>query len=221
MVRKLDGAKHALMPCGVVDVNSRMCRPSVEERCVLAMRGAGLLQMRDEFMSLVQDFKKFALRGNMIDLAIGFTVGAAFTTVVKSFVSDIIMPPIGLLTGNADFSDLFVVMNLPDGVENPTGGFQTLKAAQDAGAVTLNYGEFFNSCLALFIVAIAMFMIIRTVNRLDDKLDEAFGDKPPEGEPTEKKCDFCRTTIAYRASRCPNCTSQLESAGDSASASQS
>lgn len=160
-------------------------------------------------MGIIDEFKKFALRGNMVDLAIGFTVGAAFTTVVKSLVNDIIMPPIGLLTGNADFSDLFWVLDLPDDVQEPTGGFQTLADAQTGGAVTINYGQFLNTCLALFIVAVAMFMIIRLVNRLDEQLDEAFGDKPPEGEPTEKKCDFCRTTIAYRASRCPNCTSEL------------
>ena len=161
-------------------------------------------------MRIIEEFKKFALRGNMVDLAIGFTVGAAFTTVVKSLVNDIIMPPIGLVTGNADFSDLFWILDLPDDVKEPSGGYQTLADAQAAGAVTINYGQFLNTCLALFIVAVAMFMIIRLVNRLDEQLDEAFGDKPPAGEPTEKKCDFCRTTIAYRASRCPHCTSQLE-----------
>lgn len=161
-------------------------------------------------MKIIDEFKKFALRGNMIDLTIGFTVGAAFTTVVKSLVNDIIMPPIGLVTGDAAFSDLFWVLHVPDDVPEGTGGFQTLAEAQTAGAVTINYGQFLNTCLTLFIVAVAMFMIIRLVNRLDEQLDEAFGDKPPAGEPTEKKCDFCRTTIAYRASRCPKCTSQLE-----------
>lgn len=165
-------------------------------------------------MSLLDEFKKFAVRGNMVDLAIGFTVGAAFTTVVKSLVNDIIMPPLGLLTGNSDFSDLFWVLNVPEGVEPPSGGFATLQAAQEAGAVTVNYGLFLNNCLALMIVAIAMFAIIRFVNhldaRLDEQLDRAFGEKPPAEEPTEKKCDFCRTAIAYRASRCPHCTSQLE-----------
>ena len=160
-------------------------------------------------MSLLTEFKKFALRGNMIDLAIGFTVGAAFTTVVKSLVNDVIMPPIGLLTGNADFSDLFWVMDLPDGVEAPEGGYQTLKAAQEVGAVTLNYGTFFNSCLSLLIVAIAMFFVIRAVNRVDEELDEAFGDPPPKEEPSEKKCDFCRSAIPFRATRCPQCTSEL------------
>ncbi len=161
-------------------------------------------------MSLLADFKKFALRGNMIDLAIGFTVGAAFTTVVKSLVSDIIMPPIGWLTGNADFSDLFWVLDVPEDVTVPADGFQTLQAAQDAGAVTINYGQFLNSCITLTIIALAMFMIIRLVNRLDEELDERFGEPPPEDEPTEKKCDYCRTTIPYRAVRCPQCTSELE-----------
>ncbi|TWU15568.1 large conductance mechanosensitive channel protein MscL [Allorhodopirellula heiligendammensis] len=160
-------------------------------------------------MTFLDDFKKFALRGNMIDLAIGFTVGAAFTTVVKSLVNDIIMPPIGLLTGNADFSDLFWVIHLPDGVDEPQGGFQTLQDAQDVGVVTMNYGVFLNTCLALLIVALAMFVIIRMVNRLDEQLDEAFGEPKPDSEPADKKCDFCRSTIPFRATRCPQCTSEL------------
>lgn len=160
-------------------------------------------------MKIIEDFKKFALRGNMIDLAIGFTVGAAFTTVVKSLVNDIIMPPIGLLTGNADFSDLFLVLDAPDSANVPENGFQTLQAAQDAGAVTVNYGEFFNACLALMIVAVAMFVIIRVINRLDEELDERFGEPPPSQEPSDKKCEFCRSTVPYRATRCPQCTSEL------------
>lgn len=160
-------------------------------------------------MSFLDDFKKFALRGSMIDLAIGFTVGAAFTTVVKSLVTDIIMPPIGLLTGNADFSDLFWVMHVPGEAVKPPGGFQTLQDAQAVGAVTMNYGIFLNSCLALAIVALAMFVIIRMVNRLDEQLDGAFGEPRPESEPADKKCDFCRSTIPFRATRCPNCTSEL------------
>lgn len=161
-------------------------------------------------MSLIDEFKKFVIRGNMIDLAIGFTVGAAFTTVVKSLVNDIIMPPIGLLTGNADFADHFWVLDVPEDVTVPATGFQTLKDAEEAGAVTLNYGQFSNNCIALLLVAVAMFVIIRSVNRLDAELDEAFGDTPPPPEePTDKKCEFCRSTIAYRAIRCPHCTSEL------------
>ncbi|WP_146593818.1 large conductance mechanosensitive channel protein MscL [Novipirellula galeiformis] len=160
-------------------------------------------------MSILDDFKKFAIRGNMIDLAIGFTVGAAFTTVVKSLVNDVIMPPIGLLTGNTDFSDLFWVMHVPEGVAVPSNGFQTLEMAQNVGAVTLNYGQFFNACFTLLIIAIAMFMIIRTVNRVDAELDERFGEPPPSQEPSDKKCEFCRSTVPFRATRCPQCTSEL------------
>ena len=160
-------------------------------------------------MNLLTDFKKFALRGNVIDLAVGFTVGAAFTTVVKSLVNDIIMPPIGLILGNADFSDLFLVLDVPDGANVPADGFANLAAAQSAGAVTLNYGVFLNSLIALSIVAWAMFWIIRLVNRMDEELDEVFGDEKSNEEPTEKKCEFCRTTIAFRATRCPNCTSEV------------
>ena len=160
-------------------------------------------------MSLVSDFKKFAIRGNMLDLAIGFTVGVAFTTVVKSLVNDIIMPPIGLLTGNSDFSDLFILLDVPEGVTEPPGGFVTLKDAQEAGAVTLNYGVFLNACVSLSLVAVAMFIIIRMINRVDEELDERFGEQPAPAEPSDKKCEFCRSTIPFRATRCPFCTSQL------------
>ncbi len=168
-------------------------------------------------MSLIDDFKKFALRGNMIDLAIGFTVGAAFTTLVKSMVNDLIMPPIGLMTGGADFADLFWVIHLPDGTTEPTDGFQTLADAQAVGAVTMNYGIFLNACLSLLIIAIAMFVLIRFVNRIDEELDEHFGEQPaPSSEPSDKKCRYCRTMVPYRAIRCPHCTSELEMPEDAA-----
>ena len=156
-------------------------------------------------MSILNDFKKFIMRGNLVDLAIGFTVGAAFTTVAKSLVNDIIMPPIGLLLGNVDFQDLFVVLR--DG-ENQPPPYATIDAAQAAGAVTLNYGVFINNCIALLIVAIAMFVIIRIVNRIDDALD---GPKQPQ-EPVHKKCPFCLSTVPFRATRCPHCTSALDRA---------
>lgn len=161
-------------------------------------------------MALLNDFKKFALRGNMIDLAIGFTVGAAFTTVVKSFVNDIVMPPVGMLLGDVDFSDRFWVLEMPEGKTAPEGGFRTLEDASQFGAVTVNYGQFINSCISLLCVALVMFAIIRIVNRVDTQLDEAFGEEPPaDDEPTDKKCEFCRTTIPFRATRCPHCTSEL------------
>ena len=161
-------------------------------------------------MSIFQDFKKFVLRGNVIDLAVGFTVGAAFTTLVTSLVSDIIMPPVGMLTGKSDFSDKFIILDVPSNVTVPEGGFQTLKAAQEAGVVTVNYGLFLNNCIALLLVALAMFIIIRAINRLDKQLEDVMGsDKAAEDEPTDKKCTYCRSTIPYRATRCPHCTSEL------------
>ena len=157
-------------------------------------------------MPLVQEFKKFALRGNMLDLAVGFTVGAAFTTVVKSLVDDILMPPIGLLIGGADFSDLYVVLS-PGETSLPP--YATLQEALEAGAVTLNYGRFINAGIALLLVALAMFLVIRVINRLDATLDAALGDERPAEEPTHKKCPFCVSTIPFPATRCPACTSEL------------
>jgi large conductance mechanosensitive channel len=151
----------------------------------------------------LEEFKKFALCGNLVELAIGFTVGAAFTTVAQSLVSDILMPPIGLALGRADFADLFLLLKPGREVPPP---YMTVAEAQKAGAVTLNYGLFLNKVLAL-----VMFFLVRFVNRLDAGLDAALGDreKKPE-EPSSKKCPYCRSTIDYKASRCPHCTSHLE-----------
>lgn len=165
-------------------------------------------------MGMLADFKKFALRGNLVDMAIGFTVGAAFTTVAKSAVDDLVMPVVGLFTGGADFSDLFVVLR-----EGAKAGapYATLRAAQEAGAVTLNYGLFVNATIAFLLVALVMFGVIRMMNRLEEGLEERFGDDAAKpDEPSQKKCPFCRTQIPYRAIRCPQCTSELEA--DAASA---
>lgn len=158
-------------------------------------------------MRTIEAFKKFILRGNLADMAIGFTVGAAFTTVAKSLVNDVIMPVVGLMTGKADFSDLYWLLR--EGPEEPAP-YLTLADAQAAGAVTLNYGQFVNSVVALFLVAGVMFILIRMVNRLDAELDEPFVEKKESGEPENKKCPDCRTSIPYRAVRCPNCTSHLD-----------
>ena len=158
-------------------------------------------------MKIVEEFKKFALRGNLIDMSIGFTVGAAFSTVAKSLVNNLIMPPIGLLLGGADFSDLFIT--LKQGSEK-LAPHATLADAQASGAVTLNYGAFMNDLIALLVVAIAMFMVIRIVNRIDATLDAQFGEPDRKDEPSTKKCPYCRETIAYQARRCPQCTSQLD-----------
>lgn len=160
---------------------------------------------------MFKEFKKFILRGNLIDLAIGFTVGASFSTVAKSLVNDIIMPPISALLGQTDFSNTFMVLR--QGL--PSGPYQTLAEASEAGAVTLNYGVFFNNVLALLIVAFAMFMIIKAVNKLQDELIDtkkgaADAKKKKNNNPTDKKCPFCFTIIDFKATRCPACTSKLD-----------
>lgn len=159
-------------------------------------------------MKILSEFKKFTLRGNLIDLAIGFTVGAAFSTVAKSLVTDIIMPPIGWLIGRSDFSDLFFTIPT-DASKGKT--FETLVQAQEAGAVTINFGIFFNNLLALTLVAFAMFMAIRLYNKIEDELEGRFATPPPPpGEPSEKKCSHCLSVVPIKATRCKFCTSELK-----------
>lgn len=159
---------------------------------------------------MFEEFKKFAMRGNVVDLAVGFTVGAAFSTVARSLVDDIIMPPIGLLLAGADFADMFVVLEA--GAEGAPP-YATLADAQAAGAVTWNYGLFINSIITFLIIALAMFFLIRLINRLDQELEEEYAPEKAEEEPklpSNKKCPYCLQTIPYKATRCPQCTSQLE-----------
>jgi large conductance mechanosensitive channel len=161
-------------------------------------------------MRWLKEFARFARRGNLVDLAIGFTVGAAFSTIAKSLVNDIIQPPLGLLIGRTDFSDQFWV--LQTGLKK-AGPYLTLADAQAAGAVTLNYGVFLNNVLAFLIVALAMFVVVRLLNRGEQMLEHAIeGEKPASSEPAEKECPHCRSTVKYRATRCPFCTSELEAA---------
>jgi large conductance mechanosensitive channel len=160
-----------------------------------------------EAMSFLADFSRFARRGNLVDLAVGFTVGAAFTTIAKSLVNDVLMPPVGLFLGRSDFSDFFWVMKA--GTKAP-GPYVNLADAQAAGAVTLNYGVFINSLVAFAIVALAMFVVVRLMQRAEKRLEDMIED--PSGAPaapSEKMCPHCRSTIAYRATRCPHCTSHL------------
>ncbi len=146
---------------------------------------------------MLQEFKEFALRGNVIDLAIGVIIGAAFGEIINSLVRDIIMPPIGLLLGDAVFRDLFI---------NLTGGrYETLAAAEEAGAVTINYGLFINTLVDFLIIAFVLFLIVRQVNRLQREAEE---EKPEE--PTTKECPYCLSTIPLGATRCPHCTAELE-----------
>ncbi|MFO7675969.1 MAG: large-conductance mechanosensitive channel protein MscL [bacterium] len=150
---------------------------------------------------MLKEFREFVMRGNVIDMAVGIVIGAAFGAIVRSLVSDIIMPPIGLLLGKVDFNNLFVVIK--PGAETPAP-YATLADAQAAGAVTLNWGLFVNSVISFLILAFVIFVIIKQVNRLKRE-------KPaPSAEPTEKDCPFCLTKIPVKARRCPNCTSQLE-----------
>ncbi len=159
-------------------------------------------------MKILADFKKFTLRGNLIDLAIGFTVGAAFTTVAKSLVSDIIMPPIGWLIGRQDFSDLFFIIH---GTAPADVTIKTLEQARELGAVTINYGVFINNLLALILVALSMFLAIRLYNKIEDELEERFAEPPPPpGEPSEKKCPECLSVIPIKAKRCRYCTAVLK-----------
>lgn len=148
---------------------------------------------------MLKAFKEFALRGNVVDLAIGIIIGGAFSNIVSSFVSDILMPPIGLLLGNTDFSNFFI---------NLSGGrYESLVAAEEAGAATINYGVFINTILDFIIIAFALFLIVRQINRLQRQKEE---EKP--AEPTTKQCPYCMTEIPIEATRCPHCTSQLETA---------
>jgi large conductance mechanosensitive channel len=145
---------------------------------------------------MLKEFKEFAMRGSVVDLAVGIIIGAAFNQVVSSLVNDIIMPPIGLLLGRVDFTNLFISL---------TGEqYDSLAAAQEAGAATFNYGLFINALINFVIVAFAVFMLVRMMNRLQGQEEEA----PPE--PTTKDCPYCYTSIPVKAARCPNCTSQLE-----------
>jgi len=155
---------------------------------------------------MFKEFKKFILKGNLVDLAIGFTVGASFSTVAKSLVDDIIMPPISLLLGKSDFSNSYLLLRPGD---NPP--YDSLVDATKDNAITLNYGEFINNVLALLVVALAMFLIIKIINHLDEEFDGLTKKekKEKENEPTNKKCKFCLTLVPYRARRCPACTSDL------------
>jgi large conductance mechanosensitive channel len=149
---------------------------------------------------MLKEFREFAMRGNVVDMAVGIIIGAAFGTIVNSLVSDVIMPPIGLLLGNVDFSNLF--FTLQEG--ELAGPYAALADAQAAGAVTVNYGLFINTIISFLIVAFAVFLLIRGVNRLQREEEEA------PVEPTTKDCPFCKSEIHIDANRCPHCTSQLE-----------
>jgi large conductance mechanosensitive channel len=151
---------------------------------------------------MLKEFREFALKGNVIDMAVGIIIGAAFGTIVSSLVNDVIMPPIGLLLGGVDFANLFIELKAGD----PAGPYAALADAQAAGAVTINYGVFINAIISFLIVAFVMFLLIRSINQL--KREE----EAPPAEPTTKECPHCLSTIPIKASRCAHCTSELEAA---------
>lgn len=145
----------------------------------------------------LNEFREFALRGSVVDLAVGFVIGAAFSAIVKSLVDDVLMPPLGLVLGHADFSNFFITLS--------GGHFETLAAAKAAHAVTLNYGAFINTLINFIIVALAMFIVIRQANRLRRNQDKA----ATAAEATTRNCPYCMMAVPIGASRCPYCTSGL------------
>lgn len=147
---------------------------------------------------LLSEFRQFAARGNVIDLAVGVIIGGAFGKIVTSLVNDIIMPPFGVVMGKVDFRDMYI---------NLSGtAYPSLDAAKEAGAATLNYGAFINTIIEFLIVAFALFMLIKQINKL-----QKLGKKEEEKKaPTEKDCPFCFSHISIKATRCPNCTSELK-----------
>jgi large conductance mechanosensitive channel len=150
---------------------------------------------------MLKEFKEFVLRGNVFDLAVAVVIGAAFGTIIASLVNDVIMPPIGLLLGGVDFANMFILLK----AGSPGGPYAALADAQAAGAVTINYGLFINALVSFLIIALVLFLLIKAINRLQKK-EEA------PAEPTTKECPYCMSTIAIKATRCPECTSQLGSA---------
>ena len=149
---------------------------------------------------MFKEFKEFAVKGNVMDMAVGIVIGAAFGSIVTSFVNDVIMPPVGLLLGNVDFTNLFLV--LKEGkIPAP---YANLAAAKGAGAVTMNIGVFINTIISFLIVAFAVFLVVKNVNRLKREKEA------PPAAPASKDCPFCLSVIPIKAVRCPHCTSEVK-----------
>jgi large conductance mechanosensitive channel len=148
---------------------------------------------------MFKEFKDFAMKGNVMDMAIGIIIGAAFGKIVSSFVADVLMPPLGLLMGGADFTNKFLTLS--------GGTFETLDAAKKGGAVTMNYGIFVNTVIDFVIIAFAIFIMVKWINTL--KRQPAAAPPPP---PNSKDCPYCLSTIPIKASRCAHCTSELKTA---------
>jgi len=145
---------------------------------------------------MLKDFKDFAMRGNVVDMAVGIVIGAAFGKIIASFVEDVLMPPLGRLIGKVDFSNMFISLSGPH--------YDTLAASKAAGAATINYGVFLNTVINFLIVAFAIFLLIRQVNRIRRPA--------PAAAPSTKECPYCLSAVALKATRCPHCTSELRAA---------
>lgn len=146
--------------------------------------------------SFFAEFKEFALRGNVIDLAVGIIIGAAFNSIVTSFVNDVLMPPIGMALGRVDFRELFVTLG--------SGRYDTLAEAEAAGAATINYGLFINALISFLLTALAVFLLVRAMNRL-----RRSDDAEPESTPTTRPCPHCFKEISRKANKCPFCTADI------------
>jgi large conductance mechanosensitive channel len=153
---------------------------------------------------LLKDFREFIMRGNVIDLAIGIIIGSAFSTLVNSIVNNLLMPPLGMLIGNVDFKDLFIVLKQG---QDTLPADATLQMAQDAGVVTFNYGQFLTDLISFLLLAVGVFLIIKGIRAIENGLSKP--EKEEEAAPTEKDCPYCYQSIPVEATRCPFCTSQL------------
>lgn len=152
---------------------------------------------------MIKEFKKFIMRGNMIDLAVGMIIGAAFNAIVTSLVNDIFMPLLAAIIGKPDFSDLFVVLS-GEGTAN------TLAEAQELGLTTLNYGSFITAIINFLLMAIVVFFIVKGMNKLAEGGKKLSKKEEKKAEPTTKTCPFCQSEISIKATRCPHCTSELK-----------
>jgi large conductance mechanosensitive channel len=149
---------------------------------------------------MFKEFKEFAMHGSVLDMAVGIIIGAAFGAIISSLVADVLMPPIGLLLGKVDFANLYILLT----AGQTPGPYASLAAAQQAGAVTLNYGAFINKIISFLIIAFSIFLLVRGMNRMKRKAEA------PAAEPTTKDCPFCATAVPIKAIRCPHCTSELK-----------
>ena len=154
---------------------------------------------------MLKDFKAFIMRGNVVDMAVGIIIGAAFGAIITSLVANVVMPPIGLALGKVDFANLLVVLKQG----TPVGPYHSLADAQAAGAVTINYGTFINTVISfIIVVAVVFFLIVRPIAKMNERQKAKLAAAAPVA-PTTKECPFCGTQIPVKATRCPNCTSQL------------